>query len=156
MPKHMPTPPYTAPFADRHVGYDTRWATNLVINLMPPGARVVKQPVVTLTSTVGSGVDQDGRTYAKAAVVLPPDGNASLTWTYVVPHAAFVHGDRMSFLDYVAPQSMLRTPTLDLFVVAPKGWTVAAAPGWKASTDGTSTSVPIDHLQVLKVRLHRG
>ena len=42
-----PTPPYTAPFADRHRGYDTRWATNLVINLMPKGARVVSQPVVT-------------------------------------------------------------------------------------------------------------
>jgi hypothetical protein len=151
-----PTPPYTAPFADRHRGYDTRWATNLVINLMPPGARVVKQPVVTLISTVGSGVDQDGRTYAKAAVVLPPDGKASLTWSYVVPHAAFLRGATMRFLDYVAPQSMLRTPTLDLQVVTPKGWTAAAAPGWTATARGASTSVPIDHLQVLKLTLQRG
>ncbi|HEY4314529.1 MAG TPA: DUF4012 domain-containing protein [Actinomycetes bacterium] len=150
-----PTPPYTAPFADRHVGYDTRWATNLVINLMPKGSRVVNQPVVTMVGTVGSGVDQDGRTYAKAAVMLPPDGRASLTWSYVVPHAAVVRGDRMYFRDYVAPQSMLRTPTLDLQVVAPQGWTAAAAPGWTASDKGASASLPIDHLQVLKLLLQR-
>jgi hypothetical protein len=150
-----PTPPYTAPYADRHRGYDTRWATNLVINLMPKGARLVSQPVVTMVGTVGSGVDQDGRTYAKAAVMLPPDGKASLTWSYVVPHAAVVRGDRMYFRDYVAPQSMLRTPTLDLQVVAPKGWTAAAAAGWTASAKGASASVPIDHLQVLKLLLQR-
>jgi hypothetical protein len=61
----------------------------------------------------------------------------------------------MYFRDYVAPQSMLRTPTLDLHVVAPHGWTAAAAPGWTPSDKGASASVPIDHLQVLKLLLQR-
>ena len=152
---HNPTPPYTAPYPDRHRGYDTRWATNLVINLMPPGSRVVDEPVVTLEGTVAHGVDQDGRTYAKAAVVLPPDSSASLTWSYVVEHAAVVRGDRMYFRDYVAPQSMLLAPTLDLQVVAPKGWSATTAAGWTPSPNGSRTTVPMDHLQVLKLLLQR-
>jgi hypothetical protein len=149
-----PTPPYSAPYPDRHRGYDTRWATNLVINLMPKGAKVTRQPTVTLAGTVGTGVDQNGHTFAKAAVVMPPDSSTEVTWTYVVKHAAVVKGDRMYFRDYVAPQSMLRVPTLDLTVVAPKGWTVHGT-GWKASKKGATTSVPMDHLQVLKLLLRK-
>ncbi len=151
-----PTPPYDAPYPDRRRGYDTRWATNLVINLMPPGAKVTRQPVVTLAGTVGAGQDQEGRTYAKAAVVLPPDGAADVSWTYVVEKAAVVKGDRMYFRDYVVPQAMLNVPTLDLSVVAPKGWTARPAHGWSASGDRLSTSVPMDHPQVLKVLLTKG
>ena len=77
-----PTPPYTAPFPDRLRGYDTRYATNLIINLMPPGAKVLEQPEVLLSTTVADGVDQAGRTYAQAAIMLPPDGSAELTWKY--------------------------------------------------------------------------
>jgi hypothetical protein len=150
-----PTPPYSAPFPDRHRGYDTRWATNLIINLMPPGAKVTKAPTVLLAGTVGSGRDQDGRTYAKAAVTLPPDGAVDVSWTYVVKHAAVRKGDRMYFRDYVVPQSMLRVPTLDLTVVAPDGWQAQPAQGWTANARGVGTSVPMDHLQVLKVLLTR-
>ncbi len=148
-----PTPPYDAPYPDRHRGYDTRWATNLVINLMPPGATVTKQPQVDLAGTVGSGTDQDGHTYAKAAVVLPPDGSADLRWTYVVKNAAVVKGDRMYFRDYVVPQAMLEVPTFELSVLAPKGWVAHPGAGWTATTGGVGTSVPMDHLQVLKVTL---
>ena len=149
-----PTPPYSAPYPDRHRGYDTRWATNLVINLMPPHAKVTRQPAVTLPGTLATGVDQDGHTYAKAAVVLPPDSSAEVSWTYVVKHAAVVKGDRMYFRDYVAPQAMLRVPTLDLAVVAPKGWK-ASGTGWQATAKGARTSVPMDHLQVLKLLLRK-
>ncbi|MEO7979430.1 MAG: DUF4012 domain-containing protein [Sporichthyaceae bacterium] len=148
-----PTPPYTAPFPDRHRGYDTRWATNLVINLMPQGAKVTKQPVVALAATVASGQDQDGHTYAKAAVSLPPDGSADVSWSYLVKNAAVVKGDRMYFRDYVAPQAMLNSPTLDLTVAAPKGWVAQPAKGWTSDGDTVATSVPMDHLQVLKVLL---
>jgi hypothetical protein len=149
-----PTPPYSAPYPDRHRGYDTRWATNLVINLMPEGAKVIREPVVTLAGSVANGKDQDGHTFAKATVVMPPDSSTKVTWTYVVKHAAVVKGDRMYFRDYVAPQSMLRVPTLDLSVVAPKGWT-AVSKGWQATKKGASTSVPMDHLQVLKLLLRK-
>ncbi len=148
-----PTPPYDAPYADVHRGYDTRWATNLIINLMPKGAKITKQPVVAMPLTVGTGRDQRGHTYAKAAVTLPPDGSADVSWTYTVRHAAVRKGDRMYFRDYVVPQAMLRTPTLDLTVLVPDGWRAHAGTGWNATERGVGTSVPMDHLQVLKVLL---
>lgn len=147
-----PTPPYSAPYPDRHRGYDTRWATNLIINLMPPGAKVTRQPVVAISTSVVTGVDQNGHTFAKAAVVMPPDSSTEVTWTYVVKHAAVVKGDRMYFRDYVAPQAMLRVPTLDLSVIAPKGWQPSGK-GWTATAKGARVSVPMDHLQVLKLLL---
>jgi hypothetical protein len=148
-----PTPPYDAPFADRHRGYDTRWATNLIINLMPKGAKVTRQPVVLAAGSVVAGRDQNEHTYAKAAVTLPPDGTVDVSWTYVVPHAAVRKGDTMYFRDYVVPQAMLRTPTLDLTVVPPSGWQAQPAQGWTATDKGVGASVPMDHLQVLKVLL---
>jgi len=148
-----PTPPYDAPYPDRHRGYDTRWATNLIINLMPKGAKVTKQPVVAMPLTVSTGRDQNGHTYAKAAVTLPPDGSADLSWTYVVKNAAVRKGDRMYFRDYVVPQAMLKTPTLDLRVVPPEGWQAHAGRGWTTTERAVGTSVPMDHLQVLKVLL---
>ena len=150
-----PTPPYTAWFPDRLRGYDTRYATNLIINLMPPGAKVLEQPEVVLSTTVADGVDQAGRTYAQAAIMLPPDGAAELTWKYRVKNAAVVRGDTMYFRDYVVPQSMLRTPTLDLTVIPPKGWTADPAAGWSPTANGVTASVPMDHTQVLKVLLRR-
>jgi hypothetical protein len=150
-----PTPPYTAPFPDRKRGYDTRWATNLVINLMPKGAKVTQEPTVTLAGTVGSGKDQAGLTYAKAATMLPPDGSDELTWEFVVPHAAVRKGDVMYFRNYVAPQPMLNFGTLQLSVIAPKGWTAKPAEGWKAAKKATRTEVVMDSVQVLKLRLER-
>ena len=150
-----PTPPYTAPFPDRLRGYDTRYATNLVINLMPPGSKVLETPTVLLTSTAVTGKDQDGRTYSQAAIMLPPDGSEELTWTFRVPHAAVVRGNEMYFRDYVVPQSMLNTPALRLNVVAPKGWTADTGTGWQATAKGVRTEVGMDHLQVLKVLLRK-
>jgi uncharacterized protein DUF4012 len=149
-----PTPPYSAPYPDRHRGYDTRWATNLVINLMPKGAKVTQEADGDLP-VAKTGVDQNGHTYSQAALVLPPDGSGSVTWKYVVPHAAVVKGDRMYFRDYVAPQAMLQTPSLELKVIAPAGWTAGTAAGWTPTAKGTKATVPMDHLQVLKVTLQK-
>jgi hypothetical protein len=150
------SPPFVGPGGiDLHSGYDTRWATELVINLMPPGARVTKQPTVELWRTVADGVDQDGHTYAKAAIVLPPGSKGSLTWEYVVPHAAVVKGPRMYLRDYVAPQAVLNVPTLELRVIAPDGWTAPIGSGWEASAHGVRTTVPMDRLKVLKLMLRR-
>jgi hypothetical protein len=146
---------------DPRKGYETRWATELIINLMPKGAKITEQPSVILTGTVGSGVDQNGHAYAKAAVVLPPDGEATVSWEYVVPHAGVVKGDRMYFRDYVAPQPMLHSPTLDLTVVAPKGWSAtpaggsATSEGWKHTPLGAKITVPMNQLQVLKLLLRK-
>ncbi len=103
---------------------------------MPPGAKVLEQPEVLLSTTVADGVDQAGRTYAQAAIMLPPDGSAELTWKYRVKNAAVVRGDRMYFRDYVVPQSMLRAPTLDLTVIAPDGWTADPAARLDADAQG--------------------
>ena len=46
---------------------------------------MVRQPTVQLAGTVDHGVDQDGRSYAKAAVVIPPRSSTSVTWVYDVP-----------------------------------------------------------------------
>jgi hypothetical protein len=48
---------------------------------------------------------------------------------------------------------MLRVPTLDLDVMVPDGWQAQPAQGWTANARGVGTSVPMDHLQVLKVLL---
>ncbi len=48
-PLENPTPPYSGTGPDPR-GLHTRWATNLVINLMPPGAKVIEQPTVELAS----------------------------------------------------------------------------------------------------------
>jgi hypothetical protein len=147
------SPPYIGVGADRQRGYDTRWATNLVINLMPEGARVTKQPEVALIRTVGTGKDQDGRTYAKAAVAIPPQGSTELTWQYVVPKAATKHGDAWRLLDYVSPQAMLKVPTYELTVVAPKGWKAEPAKGWKVDGDRATTSVLMNRSYVLKMQV---
>ncbi|MGH8894569.1 MAG: DUF4012 domain-containing protein [Actinomycetes bacterium] len=147
------SPPYLGFGADRRRGYDTRWATSLVVNLMPDKARLVSEPEVALSSTVGSGRDQNGRTFAKAAVAIPPDSKAELTWRYVLPKAATKHGDAWRLLDYVSPQAMLRVPTYDLTVVAPRGWKAEPAKGWKVDGGRATTSVPMDRSHVLKMQV---
>jgi hypothetical protein len=150
-----PTPPYIGVGPDLLRGYNTRWATNLIINLMPAGSKVLDEPVVDLVGTVDQGTDQDGRTYAKAAVVTPPDGSATVTWKYVVPKAATKHGDAWRLLNYVAPQSMLKPPTLELTVLTPKGWVAEPAKGWAVEGAKASISVPMDQVRVLKVQVSR-
>ena len=150
-----PTPPYTAPFPDRLRGYDTRYATNLIINLMPPGAKVLEQPEVLLSSTVSDGVDQAGRTYAQAAVMLPPDGSAELTWKYRVKHAAVV-----TRRPDVLPR--LRRAAVDAAGAdagphrhRAGGVDGDPAAGWTADAQWRRDPVPMDHTQVLKVLLRR-
>jgi len=147
------SPPYLGLGADRRRGYNTRWATNLVINLMPDGARIVSEPEVSLRATVANGEDHDGRTYAKAAVAVAPDSTEELTWQYVVPKAATKHGDAWRLLDYVSPQSMLKVPTYALTVVAPKGWQAEPAKGWNVNGGRATTSVPMDRSYVLKMQV---
>jgi hypothetical protein len=151
-----PTPPYRGIGVDPRRGYNTRWATNLIINLMPDKARVTKEPDVELAGTLKQGVDQDGRTFANAAVVLPPDGSARVTWEYVVPRAATKHGDAWRLLDYVTPQGILNPPTFELTVVPPDGWKAKAVrpgQGWKVEGDRGSISVPMDRVRVLKLEV---
>jgi hypothetical protein len=151
-----PTPPYTGATRDSHIGYETRWAKNLIINLMPVGAKVTKAATGDDLPLARTGVDQVGHVYSQAVTMLPPDTSSSVSWTYVVPHAAIVQGNRMSFLDYVVPQSMLQVPQLELTVVPPSGWTATGkGSAWTAAPRGVTASVGMDHVQVLKVRLHR-
>ena len=147
------SPPYVSVGPDKRRGYNTRWATNLVINLMPRGSRLLSEPVVTLRDTAGSGEDQDGRTYAKAAVVTPPKSRTKLTWKYVVPNASTKHGEAWRLLDYVSPQAMLKVPTYNLTVIAPKGWKAESAKGWKVEGARATISVPMDRPYVLKMQV---
>jgi hypothetical protein len=119
-----PTPPYVGLGPDPHRGYNTRWATNLVISLMPPGSKIVQEPTVRRVRTVQHGVDQAGRTWAQAAVTSPPDGSAKVSWVYDLPRAAIKHGTSWQVLDYVVPQNAVNPFLMKLTVVAPNGWTV--------------------------------
>jgi hypothetical protein len=117
-------PPYTGLGPDIRRGYTTRWATNLVINLLPPGAKVTRQPDVELAATVNKGVDQAGRTFANAAVVTPPDESAQLTWEYKVPRAAVPRDGGLRFVDHVVTQNTVNGFLLRTTVIAPDGWTL--------------------------------
>ena len=150
------SPRYLGVGPDKRRGYNTRWATNLVINLMPRAARVVSEPQVALKSTVGTGKDQDGRTYAKAAVAIPPDGKVRLTWEYVVPKALKRVGDGWEFVNRVAPQAMLRVPTYELSLSAPKGWTLEGGELWKIEGSRATSSLPMDRSYAMRLRLTPG
>ncbi|MGZ4615919.1 MAG: DUF4012 domain-containing protein [Actinomycetes bacterium] len=153
------SPPFVGKLPDQKIGYDTRWAGSLVINLMPQGARLVGSPTPSRAGDVVTvdrnkdGVDQDRRTYAQTHVMLPPGASTSVTWTYVVRHATTRHGSALRLLDYVAPQSMLNAPTLELTVLPPDGWAVQPTPGWTATGQGASLTVPMDHTAVLKLQV---
>ena len=99
------TPPYVGDVPDARRGYLTRWVTNLVINLMPPGARITDEPEVELEVTQKKGVDQAGRTFAQAAVVTSPGGSSTLSWEYVVPHAAYRTGASLRYVDSLVTQN---------------------------------------------------
>ena len=55
----------------------------------------------------------------------------------------------------MAPQAMLQAPTLDLEVVAPKGWEGLVTVGWEGSDRGVRTVTTMDRSQVLKLTLRR-
>lgn len=157
---HNDSPPFLGPGAvDARVGYGTRWAGDLVISMMPAGARITGAPERGAVKGGGSvsriteGVDQAGRTYGQASVLLPPKGTASLTWTYVVDHATIPHGRSLRLLDYVGPQSMLHSPALELTVVAPQGWRIERARGWKVAGDKATRTVAMNAPSVVKVQV---
>jgi hypothetical protein len=119
-----PTPPYVGLGPDTKFGYNTRWATNLVISLMPPGSTIKEEPTVRRSGTVSDGVDQAGRTFAQAAITSPPNGSAQVAWVYDVPRAAAKVGDLWRLSDVVVPQNAVNPFLYRVTVVAPDGWTV--------------------------------
>jgi hypothetical protein len=122
------TPPFAGAGPDPKFGYVTRWATNLVTNLMPPGAKVTRQPQLTkLPTTAKTGRDQEGRTYAQAAVETPPGETSELSWSYTLPRAMARQADGSWLMtDAVVPQNTLNGFVLRSTVIAPDGWTVSA------------------------------
>jgi hypothetical protein len=116
------TPPYTGIGPDIKRGYTTRWATNLVMNLMPRGARIIGQPDVEMANTVKHGVDQAGRTFAQAAIEAPPGGTVELSWSYTVPRAMVRNGAGWHFTDSVTVQNTVNPFVLRITVLAPDGW----------------------------------
>ncbi len=117
-----PTPPYTGIGPDIQRGYTTRWATNLVINLMPPGARITQQPEVEMAATVKSGKDTYGRPFAQAAVQTPPGGSSEIHWEYEIPKVGVKLGDGWQLRDEFVPQNTLNPTLLQYMVVPPEGW----------------------------------
>jgi hypothetical protein len=154
-----PSPPFPGPGKDLRIGQNTRWSGSQVINLMPAGAKITSHPSPVsdksgLTVTpMKPGVDQDGRTYGQARILLPPKASVSLTWTYVVRNAASQEGGGLRLLDYVAPQSMLNPPTLELTVIPPKGWSTLLPQGWNPSLSGVATTTTMDQSQALTVQM---
>jgi hypothetical protein len=143
---------YTGPGRERRLGYFTRWAKLKVMNLLPPGAEVAKAPGVSVARSVVDGVDQDGRTFAEAVVLIPPGGTAKLTWDYDVPRAAVEADGGLRLLVYAETQSTLIDPTFQLTVVPPRGWTAKPGPGgWAASGAGAAITVPMDRARLLQL-----
>jgi hypothetical protein len=151
-----PTPPFTGEGPDIRRGYDTRWATNLVINLMPPGSRITSEPKVDLISTVKQGKDQDGRTFAQAAVVAPPGGSVQVGWSYEVPRAAEKVGDVWRVKDMVVPQNSLNSGVLSITVVAPDGWTTRRVDDsqlWYVANNIGNLQIPVTNPILLQLDL---
>ena len=157
------SPRYLGTGPDPGHGYTTRWAGAAVIAMMPRGARIVGQPTATGSFSVAkhavqvrgvkTGTDQGGRPYAQAELLLPPRASGSVTWSYVVPNATVRHGNALRFLDYLAPQSTLNAPSLQLEVHAPKGWTVQPATGWTVDGGSATTQLSANRSAVLKVQV---
>jgi hypothetical protein len=154
-----PSPPFPGPGKDLKIGQNTRWSGSQVINLMPPGSTITKEPSAVHTkagltvNSIGRGVDQDGRTYAQARILLPPNGSVTLAWTYVVKNAASKESGGLRMLDFVAPQSMLNPPTLELTVLPPKGWTTQLPQNWHPSLSGVAMSTLMNTSQALTVQM---
>ncbi|HSR22026.1 MAG TPA: DUF4012 domain-containing protein, partial [Candidatus Eisenbacteria bacterium] len=150
------TPPYQGVGPDPRIGYDTRWATLKVINLMPPGARVTRTPALQNRNWSQTGVDQEHRTFASAIVEIAPGGTATLIWEYVVPRAAVRDGNGLRLLVYAETQSLLNPPSLQLTVVAPRGWKARPGPGgWRATSRGATIQVPVARARLLQLKVGR-
>lgn len=151
------SPAFLGKGKDLKIGYETRWAGSLVINLMPKGAELTQEPAASASgapvtvSGIKEGVDQAARTYSQASVLLPPKASTTLSWTYVVKDAAKREGAALRLLDYVAPQAVVNAPTFELQVIAPKGWRATAAPGWTVTATGASISAPMNASTVLQL-----
>ena len=154
-----PSPPFPGPGKDQKIGQNTRWSGSQVINLMPAGAKITTEPSPSTgkrgvtVSSIGHGVDQDGRTYTQARILLPPKASVKLVWTYVVKNAASQEGGGLRLLDYVAPQSMLQPPSFELTVIPPKGWVTQVPQGWHPSLSGVVTTTTMDTSQALTVQM---
>jgi hypothetical protein len=147
------TPRYVGPGVDPRSGYFTRWARLGVINLLPPGASVVRSPTSAIADTASEGVDQDGRTFVQGIIEIPPEEVAEVTWVYDVPRAAVRDGAGLRLLVYVEPQSMLVDPTFELTVVPPVGWSAQPGPGgWKATQAGAAITVPMTRARLLQLK----
>jgi hypothetical protein len=154
-----PSPPFPGPGVDQKIGQNTRWSGSQVINLMPPGATITQEPKPVVTHAgltvagIGRGVDQDGRVYGQARILLPPNGTVQLAWTYTIKNAASRESGGLRLLDYVAPQAMLNAPTLELTVIPPQGWTAQLPPGWSPSSSGVATKTEMNTSQALTVQV---
>jgi hypothetical protein len=147
------TPKYVGgPAIDPRSGYYTRWVQLKVLNLLPPGADVIRTPGVGVATSVVDGVDQDGRIFAAGIIVIPPGKTAELTWVYDVPRAAVRDGDGLRLLVHAETQSTLVDPSFELTVVAPEGWKTRPGPGgWKAVDGGAAITVPMDRARLLQL-----
>ena len=147
---------YTGPGRERRLGYFTRWAKLKVLNLMPPGAEITKTPGENVARSSVDGVDQDGRTFAEAVVLIPPGKTAKLTWEYDVPRAAARTESGLRLMVYAETQSTLIDPTLELTVVPPRGWSAKPGPGgWAAAGAGAAITVPMDRARLLQLAVTR-
>jgi len=146
------TPPYVGPGVDGRHGYFTRWVQLKVMNLMPPGAAVIRTPGARDATSVVDGVDQDGRIFAEGITVIPPRQSAELTWVYDVPRAAVPDGDGLRLMVFTETQSTLVDPSFELTVVPPAGWQTRPGPGgWKPVDGGAAITVPMDRARLLQL-----
>jgi hypothetical protein len=150
------TPPYTGVGPDTKFGYSTRWATNLVINMMPKGAKIIEEPTTDAATSIKNGRDAYGRTFAQAAAETRPNGFSELSWAYEVPRAAIKVGDVWRVQDVLVPQNTVNPAVINITIVAPDGWTTRRVDDsqlWYVAGNIGNLQIYIDAPQTLQLDL---
>lgn len=141
---------------DRY-GYTTKWAYNHYDMFLPKAATVVTTAASGPPTVTKRYTDVAGWPIVRMSNWLEPGQSTTLTVTYTLPAGTF-SGDNGS-LDYTyvaEPQPMVTTPTLNLTVVAPDGYTLAAPEGWNVTGSSATLSAPINRTREGTVRATPG
>ena len=142
-----PSPPYTQTTPDPHRGYFTRWLQNNIGVFLPRGVQPAATAEVDGRPEKFHGLQTHSpgtyhRKYRQLTVTIPPRGSVTLQTSYVVPGAAIVDGDSLTYDLTLDPQGMVVPQQTRVVVHPPTGYEVADLPdGWTRTGDGASVRV---------------
>ena len=130
-----PSPPFVwgnPGLEDPKFGYYTRWVRHAVAVFLPRGAEVEGQARIRNLPFKPIVRQVLERPYFYRKVMLEPSGQAVLTVTYHVPHAATVDGDTLSYHLDVDVQALVQPEEVNVDLHVPQGYGLSATPiGWR-------------------------